>query len=517
VLKEGMSKPILLNNLLFENKVKLYVLNIYRNKVMFKLKTLFSRIMSIEPIRRQSIVSLLWQIGVTAIGFLSTMYFAHAVGATVLGAYYLFIAYFGIINLMTDGGFGGASIKRISEGEEQDEYFSASLVLRTLFTIVVIIVLIAFRRHFADISNAGVLVWLMLALVVSLFQGVLLAGLAGLGKIGISTTADFINNVSRTFIQIVAVILGYNVAGLIGGFIVGMLFAVLFMLRFYNLNLKPFHWRHVKSLFSFSFWSFLVSSGGLVFVYADSMMIGYYMDNASVGVYRVIFQLTAFAAFTTTAIRGTLWPRVSRWEKTGEIELIEESLSHAFTYSLILALPLFIGGALLGDKLLYYFYGADFVDYKTLIVLFIVQIVNVFEYFFTAYLTAMNKLKELFNVSIIAVTTNIVLNAALIPLMGISGAAVATLISITLNALLARRLLARTIAVRLERSSLVNLLKASITMGLIVAIFRLVVPLSSIWITLVPVVLGGLAYGLLVLKYDKKICGELKGILTTLS
>ncbi|MDW7727982.1 MAG: hypothetical protein SCH70_12905 [Candidatus Methanoperedens sp.] len=87
--------------------------------------TYFTRIMSIEPVRRQSIVSLIWQIALTFIGFLSTMYFAHAVGAGVQGAYFLFIAYFGIISLMTDGGFGGAAIKRISEGEEQDAYFSA--------------------------------------------------------------------------------------------------------------------------------------------------------------------------------------------------------------------------------------------------------------------------------------------------------------------------------------------------------------------------------------------------------
>ena len=73
--------------------------------------------MSIEPIRRQSIVSLIWQIALTFIGFLSTMYFAHAVGAGVLGAYFLFLAYFGIIGLMMDGGFGGAAIKRIGEGE----------------------------------------------------------------------------------------------------------------------------------------------------------------------------------------------------------------------------------------------------------------------------------------------------------------------------------------------------------------------------------------------------------------
>jgi hypothetical protein len=59
----------------------------------------------------QSIMSLISQIAFTFIGFFCTMYFVHAVGAGILGEYFLFIAYLGIIYLMADGGFGGAAIK----------------------------------------------------------------------------------------------------------------------------------------------------------------------------------------------------------------------------------------------------------------------------------------------------------------------------------------------------------------------------------------------------------------------
>jgi len=482
-------------------------------QTMFKLKTFFSRIMSIEPIRRQSIVSLVWQIALTFIGFLSTMYFARAVGAEILGAYFLFVAYLYFICLMSDGGFGGAAVKRISEGEEPDAYFSAFIVLRSVFVTVVVVLLIAFRSYFVDLDNAGTFIWLLVALVVSLLQGAVSSGISGCGKIGIGATASFIDNVSRILAQVVGVFLGYGVAGLAGGFVAGMLAGSLVQLRFFDLHFVRFGWRHLKSLSSFSFWLFLVSSGGLVFVYSDSVMIGYFMNNGDVGVYRIIFQFTSLAAFTTVALRGTLWPRVSRWDRIGETGLIEESLSRALTYSLILALPLFVGGALLGDKLLYYFYGADFVNYTILILLFVVQIVNIFQYLFTTYLSAMDQIKELFKITVVAVVANIALNAALIPVMGISGAAVATLLTMTLNAILARRVLARTIILRVECSSLLNIFKASIAMGIVVGVYRLVVPLSNVWLALVPVVLGGVVYGMLILKLDKKIYEELKGIM----
>ena len=102
---------------------------------MFKLNTFFTRIMSTDAIQRQSIISLIWQIALTFIGFLSTIYFARTVGASVLGGYFLFLAYLSIIGLIANGGFGEAAIKRISEGEEQDAYFSAFIVLRSVLIV----------------------------------------------------------------------------------------------------------------------------------------------------------------------------------------------------------------------------------------------------------------------------------------------------------------------------------------------------------------------------------------------
>jgi len=97
-----------------------------KSKNVIKLTTIFSRIMNVGEVKRQSIVSFLLQIVYTVIGFLSTIYFAHVVGASVLGAYFLFLAYYGIIDMVI-GGLSEAAVKRISEGEERNQYFSTSL------------------------------------------------------------------------------------------------------------------------------------------------------------------------------------------------------------------------------------------------------------------------------------------------------------------------------------------------------------------------------------------------------
>jgi O-antigen/teichoic acid export membrane protein len=474
--------------------------------------------MGIGEVQRQSIVSFIWQIAYTFIGFLSTIYFAHAVGASVLGAYFLFVAYYSIIGMVSDGGFGGAAVKRISEGEAPDAYFSAFVVLRSLFVTIVLLVLIEFRSYFVDLDTEGMFIWLLLALIVSLLHGAISSGIAGCGKMGIRATGDFINNISRILVQVAAVFLGFGAAGLAGGLVGGMLVGAMIELRFFDLRLVRFGWRHVKSLSTFSFWLFLTSGGMIAFAHADTVVIGYYLSNADVGVYHIVLQLATMATFATSALRSTLWPKVSRWGTIGEHELIEESLSRAFTYSLILAVPVLAGGVLLGNRLLYFLYGAEFArGYAALMILLIVQIVNIFMFFFTSYISALDRIKDLFKVTIVAAVANIVLNIILIPMMGIAGAAVATLLTMLLNAVLARRILSQMITIRIEYDSLWNILKASFVMSIFVGGYRLLIPLSTVWLTLAPVVLGGIMYGILILKFDRKICNELKGIATQMN
>ncbi|WP_245748054.1 flippase [Methanolobus profundi] len=470
--------------------------------------------MNIDAIKRQSIVSFIWQVALTFIGFLSTIYFTHTVGASVLGGYFLFIAYISVINLVADGGFGDAAIKRISEGEEQSEYFSAFTILRFFFVMIVVLVLIVFRKYFVDLNDSGTFIWLILALIVGIFYGSVASGILGCAKIGIAATTSFINNISRIIFQIIAVALGYGISGLAGGFVVGLFVSALMQLYFFDLRFVPFKLKHLKNLANFSIWIFLISSGSIVFSTADTIMIGYFLSNADVGIYRVVLQFTLLATFMTVVLRSTLYPRVSRWDKTGDIVSIEASLSKAFTYSLILAIPMTIGGFVLGDKLLYFFYGGDFDNgYWTMNVLFIVQIINIFCYFFTTYLTAMNQLKNLFTVTVASVIANISLNALLIPLIGILGAAIATLATMTLNAFLAMIILSKILQIRIETDSLLNILKASFVMGFLLIGYRMLIPLENVWLTLIPVALGGALYMTLIIKLDRKINADLKGVM----
>ena len=87
--------------------------------------------------------------------------------------------------LLLDGGFGGATAKRMSEGKDKEEFYSASAALRLLLLVVSLVILLVFRPYLVDMNSSGLLGWLVIALIVNLPFGIVAGGIYGLGKAGV--------------------------------------------------------------------------------------------------------------------------------------------------------------------------------------------------------------------------------------------------------------------------------------------------------------------------------------------
>ncbi|MDI6720412.1 MAG: flippase, partial [Methanomicrobiales archaeon] len=476
-----------------------------------------SRVMGLGAVQRQSLITLASTIALTIIGFVATFYFAHVLGPSILGAYFLFLAYLGIFDLIGDGGFGGAAVKRISEGKDQSAFFTAYVFLRVLLIAGSVLLLLALQDRFVDLQESGMFFWLIAALIVGIFSSSIGRGIYGTGKVGVYQVSNLLGNVIKVLVQILAVFLGYGLAGLAGGFIAGVIVGGAINFRFLDLRLARFDLGHLKSLFSFSFWSFLAASGTLVYTYSDTILIGYFLGNADVGIYRTAFQLTSIATFTTIALQTVLFPKISGWGTDGNLRIVETAMARSFSYALILAIPVAVGGWLLGDRLLFYLYGEPFVTgAPALAVLLAVQIVNVFMYLLTSSISALDQPRESFKVTAAAATANILINIALIPLVGIVGAAIATLATMLLNAALAYRVLSRLIRVRLERRPVLNICIAALVMAAAVGILRFIVPPDSVVTLFLTVLLGGVVYTLVLLRLDRAFLEDFREIVVQL-
>ncbi|MGB9176339.1 MAG: flippase [Methanoregula sp.] len=470
--------------------------------------------MSIGPIQRQSLISLLSLIGVSAIGYLATMYFAHSLGPAVLGAFYLFTAYFGIFDLISCGGFGGAAVKRISEGKNQNEFFTASVILRFVLLGISIIMFIILSHYFAGISNAELFYLFIIALIVGAINGICALDVLGTGRVGISQTSNFINTVVKLTVQVVAVFVGWGLGGLIAGFIAGMLASAVINFRFIRLKLTSCNLSHVKDLSSFAFWTFLSSGGVLMFSYADTILIGYFLNTEEVGIYRTAFQLAAVSTIAVTAFISVLFPRISRWHAENNIAMIQLALSKAITYCLILAIPITFGGILLSDELMYFLYGASFQTGSTcLIILLFAQIANIFMFLLTMCLNGIDKPRYSFYVTLVSAVLNIIFNVVLIQLFGINGAAAAMLLTMVINAVLAYALLRPVVKLSLELKSIFSIIVSSLGMTCFVLVYIYFFKIQTFIGLCIPIFAGALIYFALLLKIDTSIYAVVKDLL----
>jgi len=476
-----------------------------------------SGFMNINPVQRQSLLSFGSLLAIGGLGYFSTFYFAHYLGAAILGSYFLFLAYYGIFDLIGDGGFGGAAVKRISEGTEQNEYFTAFCLLRVVLLIISVILFILISPYLTGLQENGLLYWLIIALLAGTAASITGINLYGTAQVGIMQVSNLINTIVKNLVQILAVFIGFSLGGLIAGFIAGTLAAIVINLKFIRLSLSHCNRSHFIGLLSFSIWTFLSSGGTLVFSYADTILIGLFMTESDVGIYRVAFQLTSVASFIVLAFHTVLFPRISKWHSEKKISLIEYSMTKAFTYSLFLAIPITAGGIILSEKLLYYLYGASFIaGAPILTILLFVQIANIFMFLLTMCLNAIDKPRTSFYITIVSAVLNIILNILLIPLFGISGAAIASLVTMSMNAVLAYWLLKSTIAIHFDVVSFTNLVISALIMSGILLVYLYVLPIRDFISLGLVLILGAIIYFCAVLVIDRPIKNDLKELLDTM-
>jgi O-antigen/teichoic acid export membrane protein len=382
-------------------------------------------------VQRHGMMFLLSTVGVTIAGFLATMFYAHRVGAEVLGMFFLFLSYYGILSLFSESGIGYAGVKRISEGTDPDAFYTACLVLRLIIYFLTIAVFIIFRDLFVDLNQSGFF-WILIAVVgLDIVNAQLGTSVSGCNRLGLAASTALINNLLRIGVQVILVYLGYRILGLVGGFIAGMIIQILLQSRFIDLHLKRFTWDHVRNIFTYAIWAFLTSSGNTVFEYVDILVIGYYMAVSDAGVYGICWTFSSCAIFVSMALSSTLFVKVSRWNALGDTKAVSLSLSRACTYSLMFSIPILFGGLFLGGPLLYYLYGADFsLGVISLLLLIGMRVIQAIQQIYFTYLMALDHAQRAFLVTGTMAATNLVLDLFLVPIFGIAGAAGASLVTI---------------------------------------------------------------------------------------
>ncbi|WP_325630979.1 flippase [Methanospirillum sp.] len=471
-----------------------------------------ARLMRVGDVQRQSFLHFGTSVAVMVLGFLSTMAITHLTGSpSVPGGLFLFLSYLGIFSLISSGGLGGAAIAYMSPVKQREEYFSAYLALRILLLVVSLFVLVLFAPLLYDLSVTGLFPWLLGAVAVTSLSDIVGTWVYGTGRAGFLQISTLVNNLIRIIVQTLAVVAGFGVAGLAGGVVAGLVAGLIYLVPLCRFRPVLFNAKAAENLIRFSFWSLLASGGMVLYGNIDTILLGYFASTSEVGLYRIPLQLASFSLFSALALQTILYPKFVAWNNEGRRDLISAYLASALSYSLLLALPVCIGGSYLGGRLLYFLYGSPYeAAWPVLILLLITQVAYVFVYLWSMALGALGIPRAGAMAALIASVVNIPLNLILIPGFGITGAAAAILITVIVHACCAYKFLKPHIRLTPDFRALRSISLATGIMVVCVVCFVALIPPTTVEVVAAAVGVGGGIYLLTLIRLEHGIDSALR-------
>lgn len=191
---------------------------------------------------------------------------------------------------------------------------------------------------------------------------------------------------------------------------------------------------------------------------------------------------------------------MSQWDAEDATERIESLLPRAIAPALFIAIPSFLGVVLFSREILGLVFGTEYTAaWLVLIILTGEKVIQSVHTVLGRSLQGINHPDLAAKASVISMALNLVLNVILILEYGIVGAAVATVLSFTVNSILHAYYLSRFVSIQIPYARIGGCAAASVGMALVLSVVGSVVTIGSLPALLLVITLGVVVYTVLVL------------------
>jgi len=181
----------------------------------------------------------------------------------------------------------------------------------------------------------------------------------------------------------------------------------------------------LKQMLAFSAPLVPSSIGVFIAVYIDRIAIKELMTMADVGLYGIAYRIASMVSLIMVGVNSALMPLVYNNYKQANTPT---EIARIFRYFLWAAIMFFLGLSLFARELLVIFTTPQFYGAYTVVPILVLAVILSGMYVFAPGLAIAKKTSLIAGISITTAFINTVLNFTLIPYLGISGSALATLI-----------------------------------------------------------------------------------------
>lgn len=191
-----------------------------------------------------------------------------------------------------------------------------------------------------------------------------------------------------------------------------------------------FSWQYGKQLFAKS--RHFILSGMMISIYGqtDKLMLKQMIGESEIGYYATAVSLCGMWCFILSAIIDSVYPSIMEADKAGDEQLFKKRNIQLYAIVFYMSTAVSLGFTVLAKPIIYIMYGVNYLPAVN--PLRIITWYTAFSYLGVArnaWVVAKERQRYLFAIYAASAMANVLLNYLLIPMMGASGAAIASLVA----------------------------------------------------------------------------------------
>ncbi|RQH01247.1 flippase [Natrarchaeobius oligotrophus] len=359
------------------------------------------------------------------------------------GLLFFAISILSVLMVATKLGIGRSAGRYLSEYKETDptqipHIVRTSLLLNLGTIIVVGVGLLVGHRLLADLVGEPELAPLLALGVAYVAFGTLTKYvrlvLQGFEAIELAAIVHAIDRGGRLLFAIALVVSGFGAAGALGGYILGYVFATgvglgLIYTRYYRTvrEVGPVEPNLRRRIAEYTVPLTATSTANVVEKQIDTVLVGFFLTPVAVSFYVISKQVVEFVEKPATALGFTLSPTLGAEKASDNLDHAREIIELALVKSLLLYVPAAVGLILVAEPTIHLVFGVEYAGAVP-----VLQILGVYAVFRTVTkvvghgLDFMGRARDRAIVKGVTAALNVLLNVVLIPRIGVTGAAIAT-------------------------------------------------------------------------------------------
>lgn len=381
--------------------------------------------------------------------------------------------------------------------------FYSVLLFRLMVVTVILVIILLFESVIADhlFNGSRKLVAITGALLLlNILESIYMRLVTILRNIKLRTIIKIINGYLPIFCIAILFLNGYGLMSIILAVLAIKSTIVIFLAIHISLRigLSIPDLSMIKDYLKFGLPTLPSSMGFWLVNLTDRYIILYLLGPAQVGIYFAAYQLGNIPYIFSSLINFIIMVATSKLYDEGKIDEVRTHLSYSLKYFIALTIPFIFGMTILSGQLLRIFSTTE-IALEGYFVTPLVALANLFlgVYSILKYILLLTKKTKLMaTIWLVAAPFNIILNILLIPIIGINGAALATVISYFLSMCVAGYFSFKEISFRIDILFLIKSIFSSLIMSIFIWYMK---PWDGIFDIIITLVIGALLYILLLL------------------